>query len=155
MQTNINNYSQWKYRHTAIDKQLPTLPTAVAIPTIPWTSLQPSHQQFQIRGSPRGVLHFKILVFIIILFFFYLKIFHLKVHQFFFVLKTFHLKVHKAGFSRRIHFFAGDDLHSHQYAYYGLIYAENVMIIFTMITTFVSDNVITDKRMWFQSVTMI
>ena len=60
-----------------------------------------------------------------------------------------------AGFSRHRHFFDGHDLHSHQHAYYGLIYPQNVISTSTMTPTFAPGTAIPDKRIWLQSVTII
>ena len=60
-----------------------------------------------------------------------------------------------AGFSRYIHFFTDDDVESHKYAYYGLVYANNVVSTTTMTPTFVPGTVTPDKSVWLQSVTII
>jgi len=60
-----------------------------------------------------------------------------------------------AGFSRYRHFFNDDDVESHKYAYYGLIYANNVVSTTTMTPTFVPGTATPDKRVWLQSVTII
>lgn len=60
-----------------------------------------------------------------------------------------------AGFSRHRHFFADGGLQSHQHAYYGLIYVDDVVSTTTMTPTFVPGTATPDKRVWLQSVTII
>ena len=60
-----------------------------------------------------------------------------------------------AGFSRHRHFFTGCDLDGHHRAYYGLIYAQNVVGTTTMTPAFVPGTATPSQRIWMQSVTII